>query len=61
MKGVGIQRVVSMLSDSELATYAEPLPAAMEAAFGAGKYINVDAKAPGGPYEAAFLLYVSCK
>jgi hypothetical protein len=47
MKAVGVQRVVSMLSESELATYAEPLPAAMEAAFGAGKYINVDAKAPG--------------
>jgi hypothetical protein len=47
MKAVGVQRVVSMLSDSELATYAEPLPAAMEAAFGAGNYVNVNAKAPG--------------
>ncbi|KAF6261403.1 hypothetical protein COO60DRAFT_1502049 [Scenedesmus sp. NREL 46B-D3] len=51
MKGVGVQRVVSMLSESELATYAEPLPAAMEAAFGAGNYVNVDAKAAGGPAE----------
>jgi hypothetical protein len=47
IKGVGVKRVVSMLSDSELATYAEPLPAAMEAAFGAGNYVNVNAKAPG--------------
>lgn len=47
MQQAGVQRVVSMLSDSELQTYAEPLPAAMEAAFGEGNYINVDAKAPG--------------
>ncbi|WIA16469.1 hypothetical protein OEZ85_013153 [Tetradesmus obliquus] len=51
IKAVGVTRVVSMLSDSELATYAEPLPAAMEAAFGAGKYININAKAPEGPAE----------
>lgn len=47
MKDAGIQSIVSMLSDSELATYAEPLPAAMEAAFGQGNYVNVDAKAAG--------------
>lgn len=43
----GVERVVSMLSPSELETYAEPLPAALEAAFGAGNYVNVDAKAEG--------------
>lgn len=47
MKAAGVQRVVSMLSDSELETYAEPLPAAMQAAFGEGKYVNINAKAPG--------------
>lgn len=47
VKVAGVQRVVSMLSESELQTYAEPLPAAMEAAFGAGKYVNINAKAPG--------------
>eukprot|EP00878_Enallax_costatus_P027554 GHUV01029682.1.p1 GENE.GHUV01029682.1~~GHUV01029682.1.p1 ORF type:complete len:154 (+),score=32.66 GHUV01029682.1:55-516(+) len=54
MKEAGVQRVVSMLSDSELATYAEPLPQAMQAAFGEGKYVNINAKAPGA------LLLVSC-
>eukprot|EP00882_Tetradesmus_deserticola_P005199 GHRQ01005476.1.p1 GENE.GHRQ01005476.1~~GHRQ01005476.1.p1 ORF type:complete len:188 (+),score=85.52 GHRQ01005476.1:162-725(+) len=49
VKGVGVQRVVSMLSESELATYAEPLPAAMQEAFGAGNYVNIDAKSAGGP------------
>lgn len=48
MQAAGVQSVVSMLSPSELETYAEPLPAAMEAAFGAGSYTNIDAKAPGG-------------
>jgi hypothetical protein len=48
MQAAGVQSVVSMLSPSELETYAEPLPAAMEAAFDAGNYTNIDAKAPGG-------------
>jgi hypothetical protein len=47
MQTAGVQFVVSMLSPSELVTYAEPLPVAMETAFGLGNYINVDAKAPG--------------
>lgn len=47
MQDVGIESVISMLSESELKTYAEPLPAAMEAAFGPGSYVNIDAKAPG--------------
>jgi hypothetical protein len=47
MQAAGVQSVVSMLSPSELETYAEPLPAAMEAAFGPSNYINIDAKAPG--------------
>lgn len=47
VKAAGVQRVISMLSESELQTYAEPLPDAMEAAFGDGKYTNIDAKAAG--------------
>lgn len=47
MKDAGVQSVVSMLSDSELATYAQPLPAAMAAAFQPGNYVNIDAKAAG--------------
>lgn len=51
MKAAGAQRVVSMLSDSELATYAEPLAAALTAAFGEGKWINVDGKASGAQLQ----------
>jgi hypothetical protein len=47
MRDAGIESVVSMLSESELKTYAQPLPAAMEAAFGAANYVNIDAKVPG--------------
>ncbi|KAF8065546.1 hypothetical protein HT031_003147 [Scenedesmus sp. PABB004] len=50
VKAVGVSRVVSMLSDSELATYEQPLPAALAAAFPQG-YVNVDAKAPGAAAE----------
>lgn len=51
MKGAGVQRVVDMLSDSELQTYAESLPEAMKAAFGEGKYTNINAKAPGKRFK----------
>lgn len=53
MQAAGVQSVVSMLSPSELETYAEPLPAAMQAAFGAGNYANIDAKAPGETRSSA--------
>lgn len=47
MKQGGVQAVVSMLSESELQTYAQPLTEAMQAAFGADNYVNIDVKAPG--------------
>lgn len=48
MKAAGVQAVVSMLSDSELATYAQPLVPSLTAAFGAENYVNIDAKGDQG-------------
>ncbi|GIL52891.1 hypothetical protein Vafri_8647 [Volvox africanus] len=45
MAGHGIQRVVSLLSESELATYSEPLQPALAARF--HRAVVLDAKAPG--------------
>ncbi|GLC33532.1 hypothetical protein PLESTM_000081600 [Pleodorina starrii] len=45
MSGHGIQRVISLLSDSELATYSQPLPPALTERF--RRAVVVDAKAPG--------------
>lgn len=58
MKDAGVQSVISMLSDSELATYAEPLPAAMAAAFQPGNYVNIDAKAAGETRGGGVVLVV---
>ncbi|EFJ47331.1 hypothetical protein VOLCADRAFT_92104 [Volvox carteri f. nagariensis] len=41
----GVQRVVSLLSDTELDTYSEPLPPALAARF--RRAVVLDAKAPG--------------
>ena len=48
MQAAGVQSVVSMLSPSELETYAAPLPAAMEAAFGTGNPPTKEPPPPGG-------------
>ncbi|GIL83254.1 hypothetical protein Vretifemale_12103, partial [Volvox reticuliferus] len=45
MASHGIQRVVSLLSESELATYSEPLQPALAARF--HRAVVLDAKAPG--------------
>lgn len=58
--GAGVERVVAMLSESELATYAQPLPDAMAAAFGTDKYINVDAKAAGARLAAGLHSQHAC-
>lgn len=58
MKAAGVQAVVSMLSPSELATYEQPLQAAMEAAFGSDSYINVDDPAGPGERHISFCLVI---
>eukprot|EP00879_Flechtneria_rotunda_P000977 GHRR01001111.1.p2 GENE.GHRR01001111.1~~GHRR01001111.1.p2 ORF type:complete len:186 (+),score=60.18 GHRR01001111.1:1238-1795(+) len=51
VKAAGVQHVISLLSASELETYAEPLPQGLQAAFGSGNYANIDPKTPDGPKQ----------